>query len=77
MTPGQEIEYHLPWFIQFNLDKRMLLWLVKHLINLRGLSHEKEPDKFQQHKAEENPRVSRQNGHQRRAKCIEQETGKG
>lgn len=64
-------------FIQFNLDKRMVLWLLKRLINSGGLSNEKEPDKFQQYEKEENSRVSRQNVHQRGAKCLKQETGKG
>ena len=54
--------YRLP--CQFSLDKQIPLWLMEYLIIFTGYGYEKEPDKFQQHEEEANPRISGQNVHQ-------------
>ena len=48
--------------VQFNLDKQFRLWLMKRLTIFQwGQWNEKEPDEFQQHEEEKNPRLSCQN----------------
>ena len=45
--------------VQFNLDKQFRLWLMKRLTIFQwGQWNEKEPDEFQQHEEEKNPRLS-------------------
>lgn len=64
--------------IQFTLDKPILLWLMKQLINLTGVKkNEKESDKFQQYEEEQNPRLSGQDVHQRGQAGHKQETCEG